>query len=122
MELIIISFTWLINWYCLILSSHSSSSSLLSFTLPLIGISIAERLRDRGFDTIICFDDSKISSDNVIMGYNDGRIWWRCDIGMLWYDVGIVWWWDIMMVWWCDVEIVWWWDSRILWYYDVMMV
>ena len=23
----------------------------------LIGISIAERLRDRGFDTIICFDD-----------------------------------------------------------------
>ena len=53
----LISFTWLINWYCLILSSHSSSSSLLSFTLPLIGISIAERLRDRGFDTIICFDD-----------------------------------------------------------------
>ena len=23
----------------------------------IIGISIAERLRDRGFDTIICFDD-----------------------------------------------------------------
>ncbi len=44
-------------WYCLILPSHSSSSSLLSFTLPLIGISIAERLRDRGFDSIICFDD-----------------------------------------------------------------
>merc|ERR1711933_147 len=32
------------------LSSHSSSSSLLSYTIPLIGISIAERLRDRGFD------------------------------------------------------------------------
>jgi len=30
----------LMNWYCLILSSHSSSSSLLSYTLPLIGISI----------------------------------------------------------------------------------
>ena len=45
------------NWYCLILSSHSSSSSLLSYTLPLIGISIVERLRDRGFDSIICFDD-----------------------------------------------------------------
>ena len=53
----LISFTWLINWYCLILSSHSSSSSLLSYTLPLIGISIAERLRDRGFDTILCLDD-----------------------------------------------------------------
>jgi len=52
-----ISFIYLINWYCLILSSHSSSSSLLSYTLPLIGISIAERLRDRGFDSIICFDD-----------------------------------------------------------------
>ena len=52
-----ISFIWLINWYCLILSSHSSSSSLLSYTIPLIGISIAERLRDRGFDSIICFDD-----------------------------------------------------------------
>ena len=43
----------LMNWYCLILSSHSSSSSLLSYTLPLIGISIAERLRDRGFDNIL---------------------------------------------------------------------
>jgi F-type H+-transporting ATPase subunit alpha len=53
----LISFIWLINWYCLILCSHSSSSSLLSYTIPLIGISIAERLRDRGFDTIICFDD-----------------------------------------------------------------
>ncbi len=53
-----ISFIWLINWYCLILTSHSSSSSLPSYTLPLIGISIAERLRDRGFDTIIRFDDS----------------------------------------------------------------
>ncbi len=52
-----ISFIWLINWYCLILSSHSSSSSLLSYTLPLIGISIAERVRDRGFDSVICFDD-----------------------------------------------------------------
>ena len=54
----LISFIWLINWYCLILSSHSSSSSLPSYTIPLIGISIAERLRDRGFDTIIRFDDS----------------------------------------------------------------
>jgi len=25
--------------------------------IPLIGISIAERLRDRGFDCCICFDD-----------------------------------------------------------------
>ena len=54
----LISFIWYINYCTLILSSHSPSSSLPSYTLPLIGISIAERLRDRGFDTIIRFDDS----------------------------------------------------------------
>ena len=54
----LIPFIWLINWFTLILASHSSSSSLLPHTLPLIGISIAERLRDRGFDTTIPFDDS----------------------------------------------------------------
>ena len=54
----LISFIWLISWSCLLLCSHSSSSSLPSFELPLIGISIAERLRDRGFDTIIRPDDS----------------------------------------------------------------
>jgi len=47
----------LIDWFCLILASHSSSSSLLSFMIPLIGVSIAERLRDRAFDCCICFDD-----------------------------------------------------------------
>ena len=43
--------------FSLILASHSSSSSLLSFMLPSIGVSIVERLRDRGFDGCICFDD-----------------------------------------------------------------
>lgn len=41
----------------MILSCHSSSSSFLNFIIPLIGISIAERLRDRAFDILICFDD-----------------------------------------------------------------
>ena len=54
----IIPFIWLVNWYVLILSPHSPSSSLFSYILPLIGISIAEILRDRGFDIIIRFDDS----------------------------------------------------------------
>jgi len=45
------------NYYLLIIASHSSSSALLNFLIPLIGISIAERLRDRGYDSIICFDD-----------------------------------------------------------------
>ena len=30
---------------------------LLSFMIPLIGISLSERLRDRGIDSIISFDD-----------------------------------------------------------------
>jgi F-type H+-transporting ATPase subunit alpha len=48
----------LTTYFTLIMSTHSSSSSLPSHSLPLIGISIAERPRDRGFDTIIRFDDS----------------------------------------------------------------
>jgi proton translocating ATP synthase F1 alpha subunit len=43
--------------YSLFITSHSSSSSLLSFLIPLIGVAIAERLRDRAFDSIITFDD-----------------------------------------------------------------
>ena len=53
----LISSLYYTNWFNFILSTHSSSSSLLSFMIPLIGISIAERLRDRGFDCCICFDD-----------------------------------------------------------------
>ncbi len=53
----LITFLLLINYYSLIISSHSSSSSLFSYIIPLIGISIGERLRDRGLDTILCFDD-----------------------------------------------------------------
>ena len=43
----------------LLLSScfHSSSSSLLSFSIPLVAASLGERLRDRGQDICICFDD-----------------------------------------------------------------
>jgi len=47
----------IVNWFSLILATHSTSSSLLSFMIPLIAVSIGERLRDRGFDICICFDD-----------------------------------------------------------------
>ena len=53
----LISSLYYIHWFSFILSTHSSSSSLLSFMIPFIGVSIAERLRDRGFDCCICFDD-----------------------------------------------------------------
>ena len=47
-----ISFIYYINYYTLLLSPHSPPSAAPSSNPPLIGISIVERLRDRGFDTI----------------------------------------------------------------------
>jgi len=47
----------LIHWFIFILSTQPSTSSLLSYMIPLIGISIAERLKDRGLDCLICFDN-----------------------------------------------------------------
>lgn len=41
----------------LVVSTHSSSSALLSFMIVNLGITICERLRDRSFDSLICFDD-----------------------------------------------------------------
>ena len=45
------------SFLLLFLATHSSSSSLLSFLIPLIGISISERLMNKGYDVAICFDD-----------------------------------------------------------------
>ena len=53
----IILFLFNFIWFNLLIATHSSSSSLLSFFIPLIGISISERLRDRGINNLICFDD-----------------------------------------------------------------
>ena len=47
----------LIHWFIFLLSTQPSTSSLLSYMIPLIGISIAERLKDRGLDCLICFDN-----------------------------------------------------------------
>jgi len=41
----------------LVVSTHSSSSALLSFMIVNLGMTIGERLRDRSFDSLICFDD-----------------------------------------------------------------
>jgi F-type H+-transporting ATPase subunit alpha len=45
----------------ILLSTHSSSPALLSFIIPLLGIRIAENIRDRGFDCCICFDDCSLN-------------------------------------------------------------
>lgn len=47
----------LFSLFFIALSTHSSSAALLSFIIPFIGITIIERLRDRGFDCCICLDD-----------------------------------------------------------------
>jgi hypothetical protein len=39
------------------LATHASSPAMLGYLIPLVGISMAERLRDRGLDILICFDD-----------------------------------------------------------------
>ena len=41
----------------ILLSTHSSSAALISFIITSIGISLVERLRDRGYDCCICYDD-----------------------------------------------------------------
>jgi len=46
-------FTFLFILIC----THASNSAVLSFIIPLVGISIAERMRDRGYDCCICYDD-----------------------------------------------------------------
>ena len=46
-----------IDWFLLVRASHSAPSSMLSSMLPWIGITIAERLRDRGSDISIRSDD-----------------------------------------------------------------
>ena len=46
-----------IDWFLLVRAPHSAPSSMLSSMLPWIGITIAERLRDRGSDISIRSDD-----------------------------------------------------------------
>ena len=46
-----------IDWFSLILASHSPTSGIPSLMIPSIGVSIAERLRDRAYDCCIRFDD-----------------------------------------------------------------
>ena len=53
----IISLLVKIEWSTLLLTTISSSPSFLSFTIAFTGVSIAERIRDRGLDSIITFDD-----------------------------------------------------------------
>lgn len=37
------------------MATHASSAALLSYLIPLNGVSIAERMRDRGNDVLIMY-------------------------------------------------------------------
>jgi len=39
------------------ISVGSSECAVLALICPIIGITIAERFRDKGYDIVICFDD-----------------------------------------------------------------
>lgn len=45
------------NHFLLIICSHTSSTALLNYFIPFIGLTISERLRDRNYNVLICFDD-----------------------------------------------------------------
>jgi len=45
------------NYYLLVIATHSSSTAIINFLIVFIGITICERIRDRGYDSVICFDD-----------------------------------------------------------------
>lgn len=47
-----------IDWRAnIVLSTNSSSTAYLTFSLPILAISFGEYYRDRGYDIILCYDD-----------------------------------------------------------------
>lgn len=49
---------WIIDWrLSILLSTNSSSTAMMTFSLPLIAISLSEFFRDSGYDMILTFDD-----------------------------------------------------------------
>jgi len=55
----------LVEWSSFWMFSQSSSSQLLASIIPAIGTTIAERLRDRGMDSLITFDDLSKHSRSI---------------------------------------------------------
>ena len=45
------------NWYNIIIATHTTSPAMLSYLAPYNGTAIAEYLRDNGYDGLICYDD-----------------------------------------------------------------
>lgn len=45
------------SWYTLILSTHAACAIVISFLIPYLGVTLCERMRDRGNDMLLTMDD-----------------------------------------------------------------
>jgi F-type H+-transporting ATPase subunit alpha len=73
------------NWYNIILATHTTSPAMLSYLIPYNGTAIAEYLRDNGYDVLICYDDfskhAKVYRQiSLIQGRVPGRDAYPADI------------------------------------------
>jgi len=74
-----------IDWSNILIGTHSSTNSYLSFLIPMVGMTMAERFRDRGFNILVCVDDlSKHAKSyrqiSLILGKLPGRDAYPSDI------------------------------------------
>ena len=46
-----------INWYNIIIATHTTSSAMVTYIAPYSGTALGEYLRDNGYDTLLCYDD-----------------------------------------------------------------
>jgi F-type H+-transporting ATPase subunit alpha len=46
-----------INWYNIIIATHTTSSALVTYIAPYSGTGLGEYLRDNGYDTLLSVDD-----------------------------------------------------------------
>ena len=73
------------NWYNIIIATHTTSPAMLSYLAPYNGTAITEYLRDNGYDGLICYDDfskhAKVYRQiSLIQGRVPGRDAYPADI------------------------------------------
>ncbi len=45
------------SWYTLLLATHAACAIVISFLIPYLGVTLCERMRDRGNDMLLTMDD-----------------------------------------------------------------
>ena len=43
-----------INWYNIIIATHTTSSAMVTYIAPYSGTALGEYLRDNGYDALLC--------------------------------------------------------------------